>query len=186
MTPTTKDMKKFIICLILILSTCFVYGQGSQRMMKKELTNRVDVRGVADFKVYNSTTLEDDVEYQLKVYHYYLSWHYSWYDAFYQSGDQPQKIEQYKDAISKDWMMINHLHSIEENYKDIYDNITFTTYRLTYLYVDSTGKKISDFCFAKFNNKGKMVAFKQTGTSKWEILGDTVSIPDFHQYESHL
>ena len=44
---------------------------------------------------------------------------------------------------------------------------------------DESGNKIHANCYGKFDKNGNIVAFKLSDTSKWEMIGDNCSIPDY-------
>ena len=169
-------MKKFIIlfAIAFIFASC-TFTSGPQKTMKDEICRRQGPH----------TTLADEVEEQMKKYKCHLTWHEDWYKVFSEDGET-EKAEENRLAVIKDKEALTYLESIKTKYPDLYDQPSFTTYRLTYVKKDSLGNSTLELCLGTFNNQGEMVAFQETSTSKREILGDMMSIPDFHQYESEL
>ena len=81
--------------------------------------------------------------------------------------------------IEKDKEIITYLESIDDIYPDRYNQVTFTIYRLTYVGLDESGNEIHTNCYGKFDKNMTIVAFKLSDKSKWEMIGDNCSIPDY-------
>lgn len=186
-------MKKFIsisitaICLITLVSCkC-----SEQRAMEKMVTQTVDTHTFTGFEVYSTTRLCDEVSEEIALYQYNLGWDKSFYDAFSEAVNDSSRPEEYKeynartveeckDAIARDQSMLEYLETIDDKYPDLYNEISFTTYMLTYLRPQNNLYEL-DACFAKFDRSGHMVAFKPNIKGKWEILGNTCSIPGYNK-----
>ena len=185
-----KPFKFFFIIIVLVIVGC---TSSKERQMRKMISNTYTVQGFTDFKEYDSCTLADEVTEQLKIYNSKISWDKGFHDAFKDNYEGVFETTLPKDYIyntylfyieevAKDEDVIKYLESIKDNHPDIYYQKSFVTYSLTYVGTDESGEKIHNICFGKFDNDGNMVAFKKTGTSKWEIIGDNCSIPDYDYY----
>ena len=186
-------MKKIIYILIITLVALTSCVSMEQRTMEKMLAQGVEVRGVTGFEEYKTVRLCDEVTYLLKLHKYNLNWDECFYEGFVEGINDPTtpeqfyeynvtKAEYYKNEIVKEKETIAYLETIGDAYPDLYDKTYYTTYRLVYLYTTPEGEKKCNACYGKFNNNGKMMAFKSSGTGEWEILEKTTTVPNLYKY----
>ena len=173
-------MKKIVT---LIVAVCALTGciSKEQRAMEQMISKITEPTGFSEFKEYKTICLADEVHDKLLEHKSILSWHESWYDLYSSESPDPEKAAFYKGELVKDREMINLLENIEKDYPDLYNEVSFTIYRMSYLHQDKEGNKTIDICFGRFNNNGEMVAFKQDGTADWVVLGDCCSIPNYDE-----
>ena len=159
--------------------------------MERMVTQVVDTHTFTGFEVYSTTRLCDEVTEKIALHQYNLGWDKSFYAAFSEAVADPSRpnefkeynirtVKECKDAITNDQKMLEYLETIDDKYPDLYNEISFTTYILTYLRNQDNLCEL-DACFAKFDRSGHMVAFKPYIKGKWEILGNTCSIPGYNQ-----
>lgn len=176
-------MKKIIsifiaIITISILTSCKCH---EQREMERMISQTVDTRSFTGFDVYSTTSLSDEVEQQLTVHKSILSWHSGWYEAYSEGTTLEDSIKaaKYRNEMNKDKELISLLESIDDKYPDIYNEVSFTTYMLTYLCNKENGSVELDACFAKYDQTGNMVAFKPSIKGGWTNMGNICSIPGY-------
>lgn len=157
------------------------------------LSSKTTVSGVTGFTKCGVITLADEVSEQLKIYNSKITWDKSFYDAFRENVEDSvkvnlpdsliyQKYTLYRSKIEKDEEIITYLESIDDIYPDRYNQVTFTIYKLTYTGLDESGNKVHTNCYGKFDKNMTIVAFKLSDTSKWEMIGNNCSIPDYVYY----
>lgn len=157
------------------------------------LSSKTTVSGVTGFTKCGVITLADEVNEQLKIYNSKITWDKSFYDAFRENVEDSvkvnlpdsliyQKYTLYRSKIEKDEEIITYLESIDDIYPDRYNQVTFTIYKLTYTGLDKSGNKVHTNCYGKFDKNMTIVAFKLSDTSKWEMIGNNCSIPDYVYY----
>lgn len=183
-------MNKIYFILIILLSVIFTSCNREYIKMKAVLNNTVNPCGYVEFKQHEVITLGDEVAEQLKYYKSKLSWDKSFRDAYQEGIDNnspftqdKEKVELYSQEIDKDRIMIAYLESLDDNYPEIYNDISFITYKLSYMYVNDSGDKDLDICFGRFDRRHNLVAFKSNAQAKWMIFSDKVLIPDFDKFE---
>lgn len=189
MIQSIKDMKKFIyIFIAIIIGITFTSCERSEKkVMEKALAESVSPRSFTDFQVYKTITLGEEVNDQIKLHNFYLNWHTTGVECFEEvvTGYYQLKFREYnlerlayhKEATKKDKLMLDYLNKLDPN---TFNDITFTIYKLTYMYIDDNGDRQLELCFGKFNNSGELVAFKSSSKAKWNILGDISSIPNIY------
>ncbi len=182
-------MKKFIyIFIAIIIGITFTSCERSEKkVMVKALTESVSPRSFTDFQVYKTITLGEEVNDQIKLHNFYLNWHTTGVECFEEAvtGDYQLEFHEYnlerlayhKEATKKDKLMLDYLNKLDPN---TFNDITFTIYKLTYMYIDDNGDRQLELCFGKFNNSGELVAFKPSSKAKWNVLGDISSIPNIY------
>ena len=157
------------------------------------LSSKTTVSGITGFQKCGVITLADEVGEQLKIYNSKITWDKSFYDAFRENVEDSvkvnlpdsliyQKYAFYKSMIEKDEEIITYLETIDDIYPDRYNQVTFTIYKLTYVGLDESGNEIHTNCYGKFDKNMTIVAFKLSDTSKWEMIGNNYSIPDYVYY----
>ena len=177
------------ILAITLFASC--EPQTKTTMMKMVEDNYNPPYGFAGFEEYKTICLCDEVSDQIKTFKYKKNWDESFYDTFRENVEDgvecnlPEdyilhKYSFYKNEIKKDERMLAHLKSIEKNYPDDFYNVSFTIYKMSYLAMDKDGNKIHNNCYGRFNKDGKLVAFKLTDESKWTVLGNCLSIPQYY------
>ena len=183
-------MNKIYFILIILLSVIFTSCSREYIKMKTVLDNTVNPCEYVEFKRHEVTTLGNVVAEQLKYYKSKLSWDKSFQDAYQEGIDNnspftkdKEKVEYYSQEIEKDLVMIAYLESLDENYPEIYNDISFITYKLSYMYVNDSGDKDLDICFGRFDRWHNMIAFKPNAQAKWMIFSDQVPIPDFDKFK---
>ena len=155
-------------------------------------SNKIDILSTYDFQEYETITLKDEVEDQLKLHNYKLGWANSFYKEYSSWANDTNiprserewgdnRVKDYKDSITRETAIINHLESIKELYPDEYENVSFTTYKLTYAYTNKDNKNTLELCFGTFDNEGNLVKFRPTSLGDWKIIGDTCSIPNYNK-----
>lgn len=173
-------MRNFItlLSIIFIITAC----DGKYVHMKQMLYMTVDdVVQTADFKVYDETKFSDEVESQLKKHKYNLNWDRSFYEVFANDLNNPtipddvkqdsyNKAQFYKQEILNEMDTITYLENLGKIDTKIFNDVVYTTYKMSYMYVKPNGDKDMDLCFGRFDNKGKMILFKPSSKSKWMVL----------------
>ena len=183
-------MKRIIVFILVTFTIVSCRGSTEEFLLRQTLSNRTTVSGVTGFEKYGAITLADEVDEQLKIYNSKITWDQSFYDAFRENVEDSvtvnlpdsciyQKYTSYRSKIKKDEEIITYLETIDDIYPDIYNQVSFTIYKLTYVGLDESGNKVHDNCYGKFDKNGNIVAFKLSDTSKWEMIGDNCSIPDY-------
>ena len=183
-------MKNIIFIILLFTSLLFSSCNVEYTKMKKALGDEVTHYSCADFKKHSTTTVGDEIAEQLKFYRSELHWDNSFYEA-YKEGlgtgnpitDDKEKMDYYNEKIARDHCMIEYLESINKNYPRLFNKVSFTTYKMSYLYKNDKGDTDFDICFGKFDDNHNMVAFKPNAKAKWKIFGNTVSIPGYEKYQ---
>lgn len=186
-------MKHFITILTtLLVVTVFTSCQSSpETTLKKVIAENYEPHGFTGFEEYKTVHLCDEVREQIKTFKWKMSWDKSFYDAFRENVEDGvectlpenyilQKYSFYKDEIKKDEVMLAHLESIEKDYPDEFNKVSFKIYKITYLAKDKDGKMIHNNCYGRFNKNDEMVAFKLTDESDWTMLSNYLSIPKFY------
>ena len=183
-------MKRIIVFILVVFTIVSCRGATEEFLLRQTLSSRTTVSGVTGFEKCGTITLADEVDEQLKIYNSKITWDQSFYDAFRENVEDSvkvnlpdsciyQKYTSYRSKIEKDEEIITYLETIDDIYPDIYNQVSFTIYKLTYVGLDESGNKVHTNCYGKFDKNGNIVAFKLSDTSKWEMIGDNCSIPDY-------
>lgn len=183
-------MKRIIVFILVVFTIVSCRGPTEEFLLRQTLSNRTTVSGVTGFEKCGTITLADEVDEQLKIYNSKITWDQSFYDAFRENVEDGvkvnlpdsciyQKYTSYRSKIEKDEEIITYLETIDDIYPDTYNQVSFTIYKLTYVGLDESGNKVHANCYGKFDKNGNIVAFKLSDTSKWEMIGDNCSIPDY-------
>ena len=184
-----KHIKLFFLAVLAIVVTA-CQKPSEEHLMKEMISSKVIVSGFTGFEQYRTITLADEVEEQIKYFNWSLDWDEHLYDSFLKHANDPELSEEERQDyaswadksarnISKDKETLTYLNSIDELYPDLYNDVSFTIYKLSYITSVKDSCKIHDNCYAKFNRDGYMTAFRINGTSDWEILGNNCSIPGY-------
>lgn len=193
MILTIRDMKKIIVFILAVFAIISCQSASEEFLLKQMLSHKTTVSGVTGFEKHKTFTLADEVDAQLKLYNGKITWDKSFYDAFRENVEDsvyvnlPEKYvldmyQFYKSQIKKDETIITYLESIDDIYPDRYNQVSFTIYKLTYTGIDESNNKVHTNCYGKFDKNGTIVAFKLSDTSKWEMIGNNCSIPDYVYY----
>lgn len=193
MILTIKDMKKIIVFIISVFAIVSCQSASEEFLLKQMLSQKTIVSGVTGFEKHKTFTLADEVNAQLKLYNSKITWDKSFYDAFRENVEDSVYVnlpetyvldmyQFYKSQIKKDETIITYLESIDDIYPDKYNQVSFTIYKLTYTGLDESNNKVHSNCYGKFDKNGNLVAFKLSDTSKWEMIGNNCSIPDYVYY----
>lgn len=188
-----KHIKFFFFAVLAIIATS-CWKPSEEYLMKEMVSHKIVASGFTGFEQYQTITLADEVKDQIKYFNWSLDWDEHLYDSFLAHANDPELSEEERQdyssladksarSISKDKDALTYLNSIDELYPELYNDVSFTIYKLTYLATDKDGSKIHDNCYAKFNRDGYMTAFRINGTSDWEILGNNCSIPGYERYK---
>lgn len=188
-----KHIKFFFLAVLAIVVTSCL-KPSEEYLMKEMVSHKIVASGFTGFEQYQTITLTDEVKYQIKYFNWSLDWDEHLYDSFLaHANDQELSEEERRDysswadksarSISKDKDALTYLNSIDELYPELYNDVSFTIYKLSYLATDKDGNKLHNNCYAKFNRDGYMTAFRINGTSDWEILGNNCSIPGYERYK---
>lgn len=144
--------------------------------------------GFTNFEEYKTTCLCDEVLEQKAVFKWKMNWDISFLDVFEDtikttlSDDYILfKHNFYKKEIEKDKEMLVYLESIDEIYPDKFNEVSFTTYRITYLAENKDGDIIHDRCYGKFNTAGELVSYRMADSASWTTIRDNTSIPGYHE-----
>lgn len=185
-------MKKIITILIAIIAVASFTSCKSreQKEMEKTLAQVVNVRGVSYFGKCDSIRLADEVKSQIERQKFYLNWHESFAEAFQEaSEDESQsaakrttwgnKADKYKNAVKEDKQLISYLESIDDEYKDDYNKVSFVIYEMHYMYAKDNGVRECDICYGKFDKNRNLVAYKMSKNPTWTVIGDDCSIPNY-------
>lgn len=186
-------MKRTIVSILVVFTIVSCRGSTEEFLLRKMLLSKTTVSGVTGFEKCGTITLADEVDEQLKIYNSKITWDRSFYDAFRENVEDSAKVNLpdsyiyhkysfYKSMIKKDEEIITYLEDIDDIYTDIYNQVSFTIYKLTYVGLDESGNKVHTNCYGKFDKNGNIVAFKLSDISKWEMIGDNCSIPDYAYY----
>ena len=186
-------MKRIIVSILVVFAIISCRGATEELLLRKMLSSKTTVSGITGFTKCGVITLADEVSEQLKIYNSKITWDKGFYDAFRENVEDSvkvnlpdsliyQKYTSYRSKIEKDKEIITDLESIDDIYPDRYNQVTFTIYRLTYVGLDESGNEIHTNCYGKFDKNMTIVAFKLSDTSKWEIIGNNCSIPDYVYY----
>ena len=184
-----KCIKFFFLAVFAIVVTA-CQKPSEEYQMKEMVSSKVIVSGFTGFEQYQTITLADEVEEQIKYFNWSLDWDEHLYGSFLKHANDPELSEEERQdyaswadksarRISKDKETLTYLNSIDELYPDLYNDVSFTIYKLSYVTSGKDSCKIHDNCYAKFNRDGCMTAFRINGTSDWEILGNNCSIPEY-------
>lgn len=189
-----KLLKSIIILLAgFVIASCGYVKSPEQRAMEKMLSKNYESVSVFDFEEYETITLCDEVEQKIKVFQWKLNWDKSFCNAYTDKEDDPiisiyptdyilAKKAFYENEIVKDNNMLVWLNCIDEIYPELYNEVSFITYKISYLGTDKDGNKTHTNCYGRFNRSGDMVAFKLTIDSNWNLLGEQVSIPNYRDF----
>lgn len=186
-------MKKIIVFIIAVFAIVSCQSASEEFLLKQMLSHKTTVSGVTGFEKHKTFTLADEVNAQLKLYNSKITWDKSFYDAFRENVEDNVYVnlpetyvldmyQFYKSQIKKDETIITYLESIDDIYPDKYNQVSFTIYKLTYAGLDESNNKVHSNCYGKFDKNGNLVAFKLSDTSKWEMIGNNCSIPDYVYY----
>lgn len=186
-------MKRIIVFILVVFAIISCRSVSEEFLLRKMLSSRTTVSGVTGFEKHRTITLADEVNVQLKIYNSKITWDKSFYDAFRENVEDNVEVNLsdscvyqmytfYKSKIKKDEEIITYLETIDDIYPDRYNQISFTIYKLTYVGLDESGNKVHTNCYGKFDKNGNLVAFKLSNTSKWEMIGNNCSIPDYVYY----
>lgn len=93
-----------------------------------------------------------------------------------------EDADKYKAKMERGQKMLNHLKQISTAYPNEYNKPSFTIYKLTYESANGFGAILKDYCYGRFDNDGNLVAIKLGEDSKWELIGNYWSIPDYYDY----
>ena len=186
-------MKRIITSILVVFAIVSCRGSTEEFLLRKMLSSKTTVSGITGFTKCGVITLADEVSEQLKIYNSKITWDKSFYDAFRENVEDSvkvnlpdsliyQKYAFYRSKIEKDEEIITYLESIDDIYPDRYNQVSFTIYKLTYVGLDESGNEIHTNCYGKFDKNMTIVAFKLSDTSKWEMIGNNCSIPDYVYY----
>ena len=190
-----SDMKHvkfiFLVALAIVVSAC--RKPSEEYLMREMVSRRIAVSGFTGFERYQTVTLADEVRDQIDYFNWSLDWDEHLYESFLEhandrrlSEEERQDYSSWADRsarnISRDKDALTYLDSIDDLYPELYNEVSFTIYRLSYVAYGEDGGKIHDNCYAKFNRNGNMTAFRINGTSDWEILGGDCSVPGYERY----
>ena len=186
-------MKRIITSILVVFAIVSCRGATEEFLLRKTLSSKTTVSGITGFTKCGVITLADEVSEQLKIYNSKITWDKSFYDAFRENVEDSvkvnlpdsliyQKYAFYRSMIEKDKEIITYLESIDDIYPDRYNQVSFTIYKLTYVGLDESGNEIHTNCYGKFDKNMTIVAFKLSDTSKWEMIGNNCSIPDYVYY----
>ena len=184
-----KHIKFFFLAVLAIVATA-CQKPSEEYQMKEMISSKVIVSGFTGFEQYRTITLADEVEEQIKYFNWSLDWDEHLYDSFLKHANDSELSEEERQDyaswadksarnISKAKETLTYLNSIDELYPELYNDVSFTIYKLSYITSGKDSCKIHDNCYAKFNRDGYMTAFRINGTSDWEILGNNCSIPGY-------
>lgn len=180
-----------ILTSILVITLFNSCSTSPEVALRKMVMESYEPYGFTGFEEYETIHLRDEVKEQIRTFKWKMNWDKSFYNAFRENVEDGvectlpenyilQKYSFYKDEIKKDEEMLAHLESIERDYPDKYNEVSFTIYKITYLAKDKDGNQIHNNCYGRFNKDGKMVAFKLTDESDWTMLGNYLSIPKYY------
>lgn len=166
-------------------------------MMEARVSQSLAAPNFTGFEEYQTIRLSDEVADQIKFFQWKLNWAESFYDAYKADAEGVsvstlprdvvwEKYSMYKEEVAKDKEMLEHLDAIDDQYPELFNEVSFTIYKLTYLGVDASGNKVHDNCYGRFDKNGNMVAFKLADGSDWEILGNYWSTPGFYELVSEM
>ena len=182
-------MRRLFAIAIILGATLVSCKTKEQIQLEREVSKTVSgSNSFTKMEVAETILLSDVVKENLILHKSNLSWSNSFYDAFKDSEQEDDKLtaSEYKERISKEQNMITFLESIEDSYPDLFNSVAYTVCKLSYLHPGPEGKPILDLCFGRFNKDGRLVAFKPTGTSKWEVLEDYCPIPGCKSPHIHI
>lgn len=194
LNPSNMKHIRLIIFAVLTIAVTACWKPSEEYMMKQLVSHKLTTCGFTGFEQYQTITLADEVNDQIKYFNWSLDWDEHLYDSFLVHANDPELSEEERQDysswadksarnISKDKDALTYLNSIDELYPELYNDVSFTIYKLTYLATDKDGNKLHNNCYAKFNRDGYMTAFRINGTSDWEILGNNCSIPGYERYK---
>ena len=135
-----------------------------------------------EFKEHNTVKYSEYVGDLTRYYNYKLNWDKSFYDSFAENPSNDydkEKMSYYEDEIVKDYIMLSYLDSIPNKYPDLFNDIHYKTYKLSYLYINDSGERVLDICFGRFDKNGNLYAFKENSNAQWNILGKPIYMPEF-------
>lgn len=171
-------MKRIIVSILVVFTIVSCRGSTEEFLLRQTLSNRTTVSGVTGFEKCGTITLADEVDEQLKIYNSKITWDRSFYDAFRENVEDSVKVNLpdsyiyhkysfYKLMIKKDEEIITYLEDIDDIYTDIYNQVSFTIYKLTYVGLEEPIKsskeeidKIINECNTKFNEEQQEVIEK--------------------------
>lgn len=184
-----------IILIYFLVMPLFPKKATPERELKKLVTENYDPHGFTNFEEYETIRLCDEVEQQIKIFKTKLSWDKSFCEAYRENldGEVESTLSEdevvfsyhfYKNEIEKDENMLEYLKYVNLLYPEKYNEVSYTTYRITYLGKDKDGNVIHDRCYGKFDNDGVMVAYRMSDTAEWKVTykGETISIPKYHDF----
>ena len=183
----------YIIAVILTFTLFTSCGQSPERTLKKIVAENYEPHGFTNFEEYRTVRLCDEVLEQKAVFKWKMNWDISFYDAYLETIKNDSlpmtpsedyirfKYDFYKKEIEKDKEMLVYLESIDEIYPDKFNEVSFTTYRITYLAENKDGDIIHDRCYGKFNTAGELVSYRMTDSASWTTIRDNTSIPGYRE-----
>ena len=194
LNPSNMKLIRLILFAVLTIAVTACWKPSEEYLMKQMVSHKLTTQGFTGFEQYETITLEDEVNDQIKYFNWSLDWDENLYKSFLGYANDPELSEmdrldyaQWADKcandVSKDNDALAYLNSVGNLYPELYNEVSFTIYKLTYLATDKDGNRIHDNCYAKFNRDGHMTAFRINGTSDWEILGNNCSIPGYERYK---
>ena len=183
-------MKHFVYILTVILTfTLFTScGHSPERTLKKLVAENYKPHGFTNFEEYRTVRLCDEVREQKAIFKLKMNWDISFLDAFEDTVKTTLsedyilfKRNFYEKEIDKDKEMLMYLDCIDEIYPDKFNEVSFTTYRITYLVKNKDGDMIHNRCYGKFNTAGELVSYRMTDSASWKTIRDNTSIPGYHE-----
>lgn len=191
-------MKHFITILsaIILMAISFTSCDNKKSQMENILVECVkspSTYKTLAFEQSEVVTLADEVANRIEFFEQSLSFDKEQYkdseknanDKFYSASFREtsrQRADKYKAEVEKDQKMLDHLKQISTTYPNEYNKPSFTIYKLTYESANGFGAILKDYCYGRFDNDGNLVAIKLGEDSKWELIGNYWSIPDYYDY----
>lgn len=184
-----------LLCMVLAFFLIYPFlGDPKEKELKKMVKVYYETHDFTNFEEYQSIRLCDEVEQQIKVMNTKLNWDKSFSAAYKENLDGVVETTIPKDEVlsnyffynievKKDEDMLVYLKTLHKLYPDIYNEVSYTTYRITYLGKDKDGNVIHDRCYGKFDNDGVMVAYRISDTAEWKVTykGEITSIPHYRE-----
>jgi len=184
-----------LLCMALAFLLIYPFlGNPKEKELRKMVNVYYETHDFTNFEEYQSIRLCDEVEQQIKVMNTKLNWDKSFCEAYRENldGEVESTLSEdevvfsynyYKHEIEKDEKMLEYLKYVNLLYPEKYNEVSYTTYRITYLGKDKDGNVIHDRCYGKFDNDGVMVAYRMSDTAEWKVTykGETTSIPKYRE-----
>ncbi len=184
-----------LLCMALAFFLIYPFlGNPKEKELKKMVNVYYVAQDFTNFEEYQSICLCDEVEQQIKVMNTKLNWDKSFCETYRENldGEVESTLSEdevafsynyYKHEIEKDEKTLEYLKYVNLLYPEKYNEVSFTTYRITYLGKDKDGNVIHDRCYGKFDNDGVMVAYRMSDTAEWKVTykGETTSIPKYRE-----